>query len=86
MGLDTVELIMAVETRFGIRIEDREAERASTVGMLHQLVLDTLRARNDPVNGDEVFSQVREVICSPLGIGPEKGVPDAYVVDDLGAD
>lgn len=31
MGLDSVELLMSVEEKFGIRIEDSEAEKIYTV-------------------------------------------------------
>lgn len=86
MGLDTVELIMAVEVRFGIRIENRDAERASTVGQLHQLVMDKLLARGETIDEEATYSQLRDVVCMQLGVRPEKVVPSASIVDDLGAD
>ena len=38
MGLDTLELLMAVEEKFGIGIENEEAAKALTVGDLKRLV------------------------------------------------
>jgi acyl carrier protein len=32
MGLDAVELIMAIEEEFGVEIPDHDAERITTVG------------------------------------------------------
>jgi len=42
MGLDSVELVMAVEERFGINISDEEAQRIRTVGEMHQCVLNKI--------------------------------------------
>jgi acyl carrier protein len=85
MGLDTVELIMAVEERFGITIEDREAEKVVTVGKLYQLVFDKLHSRGSPIIEQELYSQLRELICEQLGVKPEQVVPGAAFIDDLGA-
>jgi len=42
MGLDSVELVMAVEKHFSISIPDREAEKAYTVGKLVDCVANIL--------------------------------------------
>jgi len=73
MGLDTVDLIMAVEYAFQITIPNREAERISTVGNLHQYVLGSL-LRDRRINLDAVcasahgFYQVRKVLSQTLGV------------------
>ena len=45
MGLDTVELVMAVEEEFGLQISDAEAEKMERVGDLFQFISRRLRAR-----------------------------------------
>jgi acyl carrier protein len=42
MGLDTVELIMAVEEAFDVEITDVEAEQVSTVGQMYALIINKL--------------------------------------------
>ena len=42
MGLDAVELILRTEDEFGITIADDEAETASTVGRLYEIILSKL--------------------------------------------
>jgi acyl carrier protein len=86
MGLDTVELIMAIEEHCGIEIPDQDAERLVTVGDIHQFVLHALRQRGSAAIEADVYSQVREIVCHQLGVKPEQVVPNASIVDDLGAD
>jgi acyl carrier protein len=86
MGLDTVELIMAVEEDFGIEIENRDAEKVVTVGDLHQLVCEKLCERGSPVIEQELYAQLRDLICEQLGVKPEEVVAGASFVDDLRAD
>lgn len=47
MGLDSVELIMEVETAFDIRIPDPEAEKIVTVGDLYETVWKYIRQETD---------------------------------------
>jgi len=84
MGLDTVELIWAVEDAFQITPPNREAERISTVGDLYQYVLGSLR-RDRRINLDAVcasahgFYQVRQVLCQTLGVDRRLIRPSAFL-------
>lgn len=42
MGLDTVELVMAVEEEFGIEIPNEDAEKMTTVGQVYTYVRNRL--------------------------------------------
>lgn len=87
MGLDTVELVIAVEESFGIDIADDDAGKIVTVGQLHEYVVaELLRLRRPDVNRDIVFDILRNLICFQLGVKPEEVVSAARFVDDLGAD
>ncbi|HKO89408.1 MAG TPA: hypothetical protein VJU83_12945 [Burkholderiales bacterium] len=87
MGLDTVELVLAVEDIFQIDIPNTAAEQLDTVGKLHAFVVAELQRLDRPnVHPAIVFDELRTIICYQLGVKPEEVVPDARFVQDLGAD
>ena len=87
MGLDTVELVMAVEEHFEIEISDEIATTLETVGLLHRFVVSELQRKSLlRVDDAAVFLELRSIICEQTGIKPEKIVPDAYFVKDLRLD
>lgn len=86
MGLDTVELVMAVEKRFSIDIVDKDAAQLTTVGQLHQYVVEQLSRQSSPLKQNEVYAILADLICHQLGVKREEVTPDARFVDDLGAD
>jgi acyl carrier protein len=87
MGLDTVELVMAVEEQFAIEIPDEIAATLETVGLLHGFVVSQLQRRSLlPIDDAAVFSKLRDIICEQTGIDPDRIVPDAYFVKDLHLD
>ena len=83
MGLDSVELIMAVEEAFGIEIANAEAETIVTVGDLLQIVLHHLP---ESERSETVWPRLREVIIEDTGVKPDLVTLDAEIVRDLGID
>jgi acyl carrier protein len=49
MGLDVVELVMRTEEVFDITIPDEDAERASTVGKLYEIICARLSLPPSPI-------------------------------------
>ena len=87
MGLDSVEIILAVEEEFGLEIPDAEAARMITVGDLHAFVVVELRRLGRPdVDADAIFERLRGIICREVGIQPDAVVLTARFVKDLGVD
>lgn len=84
VGLDSVELVLAVEQEFSIEIPDAIAEKLYTVGELHSFVVSELRRNGGKANTDDIFNRLRELICEQLAIKPERVIPDARFVQDLG--
>jgi acyl carrier protein len=70
MGLDLVELVMAVEEEFGINISDAEAETLVTPKLLAEAVYSKLTSMNadDEWTIDAVRAHVRLIIGEQLGI------------------
>ena len=86
MGLDSVELVMATEAQFDIEIPDEIAGTLSTVGQLHSFVVAELERVGRPRAPAMVFAELRELICDQTGIDPQRVVPEARIVHDLGID
>ena len=88
MGLDYVELVMAVEEAFEIEIEDEAYQSVETVGDLHELVLVRLAARRDeardPVACARVpaFNRIRRALIEVAGV-ERRDVRPAAALDEL---
>ena len=91
MGLDSVEIILALEERFQIEIPDHRASATRTVGDLEELVLrlreeqlpaETLRAHPEK----EVRVAIRQEIAYQRNVELARVTPDADLFYDLGAD
>jgi acyl carrier protein len=86
MGLDTVELVFAVEDYFEITVSNAVAPTIFTVGDLHKYVVAEL-TRTGRFGGDSsrVYDQLKDIIVRQLGVHPDEVVPTARFVRDLRA-
>jgi len=84
MGLDTVELVLAIEDEFAIRIPDEVAEHLVTVGALHEYVLHTLKTDGRPREPEDVFETIQHLIIRQIGIDAQLITKDANFMQDLG--
>ncbi len=82
MGLEAVELLLAVEDEFQIRIPDNEAAKIFTVGELHAAV--KAKQRQD-LSDDQIWNKLKKIIVEQLVVRPEEVIPTARIRDDLGA-
>ncbi len=95
MGLDVVELVMAVEDTFGIELPDEEAQEVITVGDLHDLAMRKLEAvtsqEGKPAcHSGHVFYRVRRALtdCAHVprrDITPQSDVQRFFVATDAGS-
>lgn len=86
MGLDSVELVMALEEEFGLDIPDADAERLETVGGTHDYIVETLKQRGEAPDEAEVWQRLHRIIVNQLGVDPSEVRREAYFVRDLGCD
>lgn len=86
MGLDSVELVLAVEEEFELDIPDAAAEMMMTVGDMHAFLIAELKRLGRESNPAEIFEQLRAIIVRQLRIKPEKVVLSARFGKDLHLD
>lgn len=86
MGLDTVELVMAIEEEFSIEIANADAPGLATVGEIHAYILQTLRHRGDTPDEAETWERLKAIVIDQLGVSSEDVIASARLVEDLGAD
>jgi acyl carrier protein len=86
MGLDTVELVMAIEEEFGIEIPNTDAPKLAVLGDMHDYVVRALRQRGDTPDDEQVWQRLSEVVVKQLGVRPSEVTRTAHVVYDLRAD
>ncbi len=78
MGLDLIELVMAVEERFGIELSDAEAESAETPAKLIDLILS--KVQTAPVSGwmtRHAFYALRRELVNTFSWHRSEIVPEA---------
>jgi hypothetical protein len=91
MGLESVELVLNVEDAFGISIPDDIASDVRTVGQLHSVILDLLRAKDDrawlsrPDGEQAVWFKVATLAAKlSSGVRPADVTPSTRFIEDLG--
>jgi hypothetical protein len=82
MGLDSVELVLEVEERFGIKLADEDVGRVKTVADLAGLAWREVRARaepDEPCPTSRSFYALRRVLVEHAGIDRARVRPGARV-------
>jgi acyl carrier protein len=83
VGLDTVELVMAIEEGFGFEIPNEQAAKMFTVGHMHAYLVAELSRRGQREDEAHIYARMRDVICRQTGVEAREIVPSASFVDDL---
>lgn len=82
MGLDSVELVLAIEEEFGVEIPDYDAERITTVGDMYNWLRATLRS-TPPANcmTQRMFYKVRKALINNYGVPKQSITLDTKLKD-----
>ena len=86
MGLDTVELVMAVEEEFAIAIPNEWAATLITLGDLRDCVIRIREARGEKIDPGDFWARVKMIMWRDHRIAEKHLVPEAEIVADLGLD
>ena len=85
MGLDTVQLIFAIEEEFGVRIPNQAAAKLGTVGSISAYVrarIESERGRSlSETDRAAIWERVRRVVVEEFLVAPDAVTADAHVVD-----
>jgi hypothetical protein len=86
MGLETVEIIMAVEDHFRISVSDRVVSNCVTVSDFQRVVVDLLVAKGQersPELDAEVLRQLFRITAEVTGSDPRAIRPESRWIGDV---
>lgn len=81
MGLDSVELVMEVEDRFGVHLPDSECSRVTTVADLAALVISRLPRGEGACPTARAFFDFRTLMTTHAGFDRHLVRPKAQLID-----
>jgi hypothetical protein len=89
MGLDSVELVIAIEREFDLEIPDADARTMITVGDMYDFVHRALAKRAQDAGAPapdqaELWNKVLDIIVEEVGADRRRLVREARFIADLG--
>lgn len=86
MGLDTVELVLAIEEEFGIELANDELAECYTVGQLGNIIRKKLLASQKQFDAFDTWQRMTRIIAEHRSIPADNLKPEMKFVDDLHMD
>ncbi|MBK1880682.1 hypothetical protein [Pelagicoccus mobilis] len=84
MGLESVELVMAYEEEFNIRIPEKEAELMLTPRLAAEGIVKLLRLENRPIEREKIDESIKRLTIDILNLDKRIYHVDAKYVEDFG--
>ena len=85
MGLDSIELVFAIEDEFGIEIPAHDVGHLATVGEMADYLCARVGAA-EPDARAAVWTRLVDVVERVQGLDRSRIVPEARFIRDLGVD
>ena len=87
MGLDTVELVIAIEDEFGIQIPDAVAANMFTPNDVADFVIGLVEQGDEPAKWTRAgaLARILEITAKILGVPRTDVLPHSRFIDDLNA-
>ena len=84
MGLDTLELLMAVEEEFDVRIPESENSRLKVLSGWQACISEALTRKGEVPVASDIWNRLKRVVIDQLEVRPDEVFPEADLVRDLG--
>lgn len=85
MGLDTIELIVAIEDKFEITIPNADAPKLAVLGDMHKYIVQALRRRDQTPDEAQVWESLKLIVVDLLAVRPDEVTRSAHIIHDLRA-
>ena len=86
MGLDIVELFMAIEDEFDLEIPPADVPDLVRLGTIQDYLVNALRLRGETSSEEQIWTRLGMVVRRELGTHPDQLTREAHLIHDLGAD
>jgi acyl carrier protein len=86
VGLDIVEVVMAIEEAFAVELPHEELALVGTAGDLLTVLLRKLDVQPGDERAAAVWERLRGIVSAELGVRLDRVTPSAHFARDLGAD
>lgn len=83
MGLDGVEMVMAIEREYRIELPDADLAKVATIGELEALVASVVGVEDSIARG-RLRERLLDIIVEETAVQRERLVPEARIYQDLG--
>ena len=83
MGLEIVELVIAAEEEFGVKLPDEIIAKWRTVGQMRDEIVDQLESTGERPDPQDVLERLYGLIVGGFGVKADSLSPETRFIQDL---